>query len=101
MSKAPDLRSDPPQNRPGRGRARRGYDSAGQGTSGRSRQAGPGVQPADPVAYALRRQWNEWDKHPDAKEAIGRIAGVVSAHLHLARTSASPLTTATTGKFGS
>ncbi|MEU6628458.1 DUF3800 domain-containing protein [Streptomyces parvus] len=44
-----------------------------------SSHASPGVQLADLVAYALQRQWNSWDTHPDAKAAIGRITDLIGA----------------------
>jgi hypothetical protein len=43
-----------------------------------SSHASPGVQLADLVAYALQRQWNQWDSHPDALAAIGRITNVIN-----------------------
>lgn len=46
-----------------------------------SSHASPGVQLADLVAYALQRQWNGWDTHPDAKAAIDRIGGVIRQRL--------------------
>ncbi|MEE1943093.1 DUF3800 domain-containing protein [Streptomyces sp. TRM 70361] len=45
-----------------------------------SSHASPGVQLADLVAYALQRQWNQWDRHPAARAAIGRVTDVVSQH---------------------
>lgn len=47
-----------------------------------SSHTSPGVQLADLVAYALQRQWNGWDSHPDARAAIARITDVISDHTH-------------------
>jgi hypothetical protein len=47
-----------------------------------SSHTSPGVQLADLVAYALQRQWNGRDAHPDAKAAIGRITSVISEHTY-------------------
>ncbi|WP_432197101.1 DUF3800 domain-containing protein [Streptomyces sp. bgisy027] len=47
-----------------------------------SSHASPGVQLADLVAYALQREWNRRDNHPDAKAAIGRITDVINQHTH-------------------
>ncbi|MFI9245810.1 DUF3800 domain-containing protein [Streptomyces sp. NPDC053086] len=46
-----------------------------------SSHASPGVQLADLVAYALQRRWNNWDNHPDAKAAIGRITDEINQHM--------------------
>jgi hypothetical protein len=42
--------------------------------------ASPGVQLADIVAFALQRNWNDWDSHPNAKAAIARICAVIGDH---------------------
>lgn len=42
--------------------------------------ASPGVQLADMVAFALQRQWNARDSHPEARAALDRIIATITSH---------------------